>query len=184
MLKKKRLIDLILIIILISGGFILSSLGFIHTIQEYTRIENISRNDLQYEKLTFEKYEVVEVYKVGTVYEIYFEEYKEAFCVHPIIQKALNKETIKKLEKGTKLEIYYTNSTIKNSSVSYISEICEMKNHSNICLALEDYKSVNQDNQIMGMIICPIVFIFTTVLLFLIIKNRGLPSMEKNSRWV
>ena len=40
--------------------------------QKYTRIGNISKDDLQYEKLTFEKYEVIEVYKVGTVYEFYF----------------------------------------------------------------------------------------------------------------
>ena len=91
MFKKKIPIDLILVVILVSCGFILSSLGFIYSIQKYTQIDNISHNDLQYEKLTFEKYEVVEVYKVGTVYEMYFEEYENAFCVHPFVQKELNK---------------------------------------------------------------------------------------------
>ncbi len=63
-MKKKLRIDLVLVIILVMCGFILSTFGFIHTMLKYTRIGNISKDDLQYEKLTFEKYEVIEVYKV------------------------------------------------------------------------------------------------------------------------
>ena len=61
-MKKKLRIDLVLAIILVMCGFILSTFGFIHTMLKYTRIGNISKDDLQYEKLTFEKYEVIEVY--------------------------------------------------------------------------------------------------------------------------
>ena len=182
MFKKKIPIDLILVVILVSCGFILSSLGFIYSIQKYTQIDNISHNDLQYEKLTFEKYEVVEVYKVGTVYEMYFEEYENAFCVHPFVQKELNKETIKEIEKGTKIGIYYRDSTIKNSTVSYISEICEMKNDSDIFLALEDYKSAKQNKEISVLIGMPLVFLLCIVMALILIKYRGLPPMKKGSR--
>ena len=55
-MKKKLRIDLVLVIILVMFGFILSTFGFIHTMLKYTRIGNISKDDLQYEQLTFEKY--------------------------------------------------------------------------------------------------------------------------------
>ncbi len=181
-MKKKIDINLILPIIVFSVGFILSSLGLIHFIQEYSRIGAISYDELRYEQLTFEKYKVVEVYKVGTVYEVYFEEYEEAFCVHPITQKKLNTAIVKELRAGTKLEIYYKNSTIKNSTVNYIFEICEMKDDNNICLALKDYKSAKQNQEMVGLIGFPILFLLCCVLLFITIKNRGLPPMRNGSR--
>ncbi len=176
-MEKKIRIDLVLVIILVMCGFILSTFGFIHTIQEYTRIGNISKDDLQYEQLTFEKYEVVEVYKVGIVYEFYFEEYEDAFCVHPIVQKKLNQATINELKNGTKLEIYYKNSTIENSMVEYIWEICEIKNNNDIFLTLEDYKLTKQNQEIIALIGMPFIFLLCIIMLLIIIKNRGLPPM-------
>ena len=176
-MEKKIRIDLFLVIIVIICGFILSAFGFIHTIQEYTRIGNISKDDLQYEQLTFEKYEVVEVYKVGIVYEFYFEEYEDAFCVHPIVQKKLNQATINELKNGTKLEIYYKNSTIENSMVEYIWEICEIKNNNDIFLTLEDYKLTKQNQEIIALIGMPFIFLLCIIMLLIIIKNRGLPPM-------
>ena len=181
-MKKKIRVDLVLVIILVVCGFILSAFGFIHSIREYSRIGNISYDDLQYEQLTFEKYEVVEVYKVGTVYEIYFEEYEEAFCIPPFVQKKLNKTAINRLRNGAKLDIYYKNSTIKNSTVNYISEICEMKDVSNIYLALEDYTSAKQNQEVPCLIVFPILFLLCCIMLFIIIKNRGLPSIKNGSR--
>mgnify|MGYP006896614544 CR=1 FL=1 len=181
-MKRKIDINLLLIIILLSVGSILFGCLFIHSIHEYTRIGNIPKNHLQYEKLTFEKYEVVEVYTVGCVYEIYLHEYDQPFCVHPIVQKELNKEAINRLKNGDKLEIYYKNSTIKNSTVNYTLEICEMKDANNSYLAFEDYKSAKQNQEIVGLIIGPIFFLLESILLFIIIKNRGLPSMKKASK--
>ena len=181
-MKKKLRIDLVLVIILVMCGFILSTFGFIHTMLKYTRIGNISKDDLQYEKLTFEKYEVVEVYKVGTVYEFYFEEYENAFCVHPFVQKKLNQATINELKNATKLEIYYKNSTIENSIVEYIWEICEIKDSNNIFLTLEDYKLAKQNQEIIVLIVMPFIFLLCIIMVFIIIKNRGLPSIKKGSR--
>ena len=151
---------------------------FINSIQAYSRFD-ISYDELKYEQLTFKKYEVVKKYKAGTTYEIYFEEYEEAFCVGSITQKELNKTAaVKELSVGKKIEIYYRAS----NSTNYIFDICEMKDADNLFLALEDYKSVNQNNQIIGMIISPVMFGLCCVLLFIIIKHRGLPPMEKGSR--
>ena len=102
--------------------------------------------------------------------------------MHPFVQKELNKETIKEIEKGTKIEIYYRDSTIKNSTVSYISEICEMKNDSDIFLALEDYKSAKQNKEISVLIGMPLVFLLCIVMALILIKYRGLPPMKKGSR--
>lgn len=180
-MNKKIRVDLVFVIILAVCGFILSIFGFIHSMQEYTRIGNISKNDLQYEVLTFEKYEIVEVYKVGCVYEFYFEEYEDAFCVHPFVQKKLNQAAIKELTNGTKLEIYYKNSTIQNSTVEYISEICEIKYGSNICLLLEDYKSAKQNSEMPVLIIMPLLFLLSIIMILVMIKNRGLLPMKNDS---
>ena len=178
-MKKKTVINLILLIVVLLAGFILSIFSFINSIQAYSRFE-VAYDKLKYEQLTFEKYEVVQKYKTGTTYAIYFEEYEAAFCIGPITQKKLNKTAVKELSAGKKIEIYYRNS----NSPNYIFDICEMKDNDNIFLALEDYQSVNQNNQIIGMIVSPIMFGGCCVLLFIIIKHRDLPSTEKGSRWV
>ena len=171
-MEKKIDINFILLIILLSLGFILFGFFFINSIQAYSRFD-ISYNELKYEELTFKKYEVIKKYKAGTTYEIYFEEYEDPFRIGTITQKELDKIALKELSVGSKIEIYYKSS----NSPNYIFEICEMKDADNLFLTLEDYKSVNQNNQVIGMIICPIFVILATILLFIIIKHRGLPPM-------
>ena len=102
--------------------------------------------------------------------------------MHPIVQKKLNQATINELKNGTKLEIYYKNSTIENSMVEYIWEICEIKNNNDIFLTLEDYKLAKQNQEIIVLIVMPFIFLLCIIMIFIIIKNRGLPSIKNGSR--
>lgn len=80
----------------------------------------------------------------------------------------------KELQNGAKLEIYYNNSTI-NRTLNYIFEIYEMKGDS-VYLALEDYKTARQNQEIIGIVVGPIFLLLEIITLFMIIKNRGLPT--------
>ena len=177
-MKKKIDISLILLIVLLSLGLLLFGGMFINSIQNYSRFGNISYDDLEYEQLTFKKFKFVSGYKISPTYEIYFEEYEEAFCMQNHTLTALNETALKQLKSGEIVELYYKNAKDKN----YIFDICEINNEDTIFLSLEDYKRVNQNSEIVGLIIGPIFFLLESSLLFIIIKNRGFPTMKKLSK--
>lgn len=155
----------------ISFGIIITIFGllagffcflFFNCINVYNSF-NIQYEDLIYEELTFEKYEKIHKGKNGSLYEIYFEEFNKPFEVSVITQKMLDKEALNELESNTIVEVYYHESTSK----SYIYEICEMKRNSVEFLSLENYKKVNQNNQIVGMILCPLLIIGSAFLIWM-----------------
>lgn len=151
---------------------------FINSIQNYSRFGNISYDDLEYKQLTFKKFRFISGYKISSTYEIYFEEYEEAFCIQNHTLTALNETALKQLKSGEIVELYYKNAKDKN----YIFDVCEIKNEDTIFLSLEDYKRVNQNSEIVYMVVPSLFFILVGTLVFLIIKNRGLPATKKVSK--
>ena len=127
---------------------------------------DVDYNELKYAELTFEKYELIKQPKSGNYYEIYFKEYDKPFEISNITKKGLNKEVLNKLDFNEKITVYYR----VNSSGKYLYAICEMKSESMILIELSDYKKANQENQVIGMILCPVMVILGVFLLVLYIR--------------
>lgn len=141
---------------------------------------NVQYDDLIYEELTFNKYEKIFKGKGGSLYEIYFDEYDKPFEISGITQKALNKDALNELEKSMIVEVYY----LESDSKSYTYEICEMKKNSLKFLSLSNYKKVNQDNQIIGMVMCPLMVLCNSALIgmciYLLNRNNKNDKTIKN----
>lgn len=160
-----RKIDLIVIITILSLCSVLFSWLFIHCINLYNSFD-VQYSELVSEELTFNRYETIPMARGGDIYEIYFEEYDHPFEVSRITQKELNKKELAKLTKGTIFNVFYRDSDSKK----YEFEICEMKSDSVIILALSDFVRVNQNNQIVGIILCPILVGICIFLIVIFIK--------------
>lgn len=131
---------------------VMFSFLFVNCINEYQKY-NVTIEELNYEKLTFDRYEQIVKSKAGDTYEIYFMEYDFPFEIDGITQRELNKKQLKNLESGDILDVYYRNSDSKK----YTYEICELKDDVINYLDFNDYLSVNKTNEITGIIICPIL---------------------------
>lgn len=174
-----RKIDLIVIITILSLCSVLFSWLFINCINLYNSFD-VQYSELMSEKLTFNRYETIPMARGGDIYEIYFEEYDHPFEVSRITQKELNKKELAKLTKGTTFNVFYRDSDSKK----YEFEICEMKSDSVIILTLSDFVRVNQNNQIVGMILCPILVgidIFLIVIFIKLGKSELIPYNDFNS---
>ena len=154
---------------------------FVNCITLYSSFD-VDYNELKYAELTFEKYELIKRHKSGDFYEIYFEEYDKPFEISSITKKELDKEALKKINFNEKITVYYK----ENSSGKYLYEICEMKSGSMVLIDLSNYKNANQENQVLGMIFCPILVLSVVFLLVLYIRwalneNKFLAQIkEKN----
>ncbi len=155
----KNKINLIFALILFIGIDSLFVFLFFNCLNEYKKYD-ISYEELVYEKLTFDRYERIIKSKGGDTFEIYFEEYDVPFEIDNITQKELNKKELKDLKDGEKLDVYYR----ENDSKKYEYEICEMKSQDVTYLEFSNYISVNRNNEILGMIISPILVIISTFL--------------------
>ena len=177
-----RKIDLIVIITILSLCLVLFSWLFIHCINLYNSFD-VQYSELVSEKLTFNRYETIPMARGGDIYEIYFEEYDHPFEVSRITQKELNKKELAKLTKGTTFNVFYRDSDSKK----YEFEICEMKSDSITILTLSDFVRVNQNNQIVGMILCPILVgmnIFLIVIFIQSSKSKLIPYNKKYNDFV
>ena len=175
-------IDLIVIITILSLCSVLFSWLFIHCINLYNSFD-VQYSELLSEELTFNRYETISRVKSGDIYEIYFEEYNHPFEVSSITQKELNKKELSKLTKGTIFHVFYRDSDSKK----YEFEICEMKSDSITILTLSDFVRVNQNNQIVGMILCPILVgmnIFLIVIFIQSSKSKLIPYNKKYNDFV
>ena len=133
---------------------VMFSFLFVNCINEYQKY-NVTVEEINYEKLTFVRYEQIVRSQSGDTYEIYFMEYDFPFEIDGITQKELNKKQLRNLESGDILEVYYRNSDSKK----YTYEICELKDEDVSYLDFNDYLSVNKGNEITGMIVCPILIL-------------------------
>lgn len=155
---KNRIVSLIVSLFFICEAIMFIFL-FINCIDNYQKY-NITYEDLNYEKLTFDRYEQIVRTKSGDTYEIYFVEYEDPFEIDGITQRELDKKQLDYLESGDKVEVYYR----KGDSKKYTFEICELKNDDATFLKFSDYLSVNKANEITGLIVCPILILIGVAL--------------------
>ncbi len=160
---KVLLIGLIVLFVVIGGLF---TFMFCNTFYFYAEFD-LDYSDLNYEELTFQRFEQKKGYKSITQYEIYFDEYKKPFEISTITNKKLDKEALKNLKNGEIIKVYYCNTSNKN----YDYEICEFRSDSMVLLGLTDYVKTNQDNQVAGMIVCPILMLISAFLIFVFVRH-------------
>ena len=151
---------LILLIVVFSCIALFFTFLFFNGIAQFSKFD-VDYSELINEELTFLKYERLDAYRTDKIYIVYFEEYEKPFNISTISDKRLDKDALKLLTKGEKLNVYYKES----SSKKYDFEICEFSHNSKVLLSLPDYVETNQNNQIGMMIFCPIMIV---MVLFLI----------------
>ena len=174
---SKNIVRAIILLILLSCSILFTWL-FFNCIRLYN-VFDVEYSDLTYKELTFTKYVKKSAGKSGYMYGIYFAEYDDPFEVSSITFKKVNKEEIYNLNNGDVLQVYFCDSDSKH----YTYEICDMKYGSKNLLLLSDFVKVNQNNQVIGMIVCPIMVlccVFLLVVFIKLTKNIEIPFIEEN----
>ena len=156
------MIGLIVLFVGIGGLFTFMFFNSFHLYDEF----DLDYSDLAFEELTFERYEKKRSGKSSTKYMVYFNEYEEPFEISTISKKKLDREALSILEKGEVIDVYYRESSNRN----YDFEICEFSSDENVLLSLPDYIKTNQNNQIAGMIVCPIVMLCSLFLIIIFLR--------------
>ena len=98
---KNRIVSLIVSLFFICEAIMFIFL-FFNCIDNYHKY-NITYEDLNYEKLTFDRYEQIVRIKSGDTYEIYFVEYDDPFEIDGITERELDKKQLDYLESGDKV---------------------------------------------------------------------------------
>ena len=129
-MKKALFLIFEIIFILIFGLFSFLLVYYIKLYSTYS----IEHDDLQYEELTFVKYEYIDRYKSTNLYEIYFLEYDKPFEITGIVEKRLDKITLNNLKPNDICYIYYR----ENNNKKYDYEICEFQQN-NIFIILKSF---------------------------------------------
>ncbi len=152
MLKKDDKAGTVIHLIVFIAITIMFAVLFFNCIRAYSEFD-IGHGDLTYEELTFDKFKIIDLRKSNDIYEIYFKEYSEPFYISGIVLKKLDKDALAGLKQGEIAKVYYCQSSHRD----YDHSICEMSCDSAMILGLSDYIEENQNNQIVGMIVCPIL---------------------------
>lgn len=118
---------------------------------------DVEYRDLTYLPLTFDRYEKLDQGKYGPVYRIYFKEYAEPFGLNRIANRNLDKVLLDELAEGTLTKVYFCEKSSRFSNY----EICEISCHDGMLLSLSDYVSANRSNQMVGIILCPIMILIS-----------------------
>lgn len=151
---KSSKIRLIFVVALFSSICAMFLFSFFNCISLYSEFD-IEYSELIYEELTFRKYETTNGYKSDKKYVVYFEEYEKPFEISTISDEKLDKTSLASLIKGESIKVFYK----ENSSKKYDYEICEFSHDDVVLLSLSDYVETNQENQLVGMVVCPILVI-------------------------
>ena len=138
---------------------------FIGCISQYFHYA-VSREDLQCERLTFEKCEEKNFQR--GIYKLYFEEYEQVFILSNITRRKLKEDLLEKVKSGETLKIYFRKA--KYFGTEYF-EACEIKTGNRAILSLEDYTAVNQGNQTIGLAVCPIAFLAIACVLIFVVRS-------------
>lgn len=169
--RKGVKIGTISLILVIASIAMLFAFLFFYCIFSYSNFD-IEYSDLIYGELTFDRYEKLYRYKGGDQYEIYFEEFEEPFDISPVLNKKIDKKKLELLTAGEEISLFYRESSSKN----YKYEICEISHNSTAILSLSDYVKVNKNNQILGMIFCPIMVIMALFMVWLLVALDMYPK--------
>ena len=159
---KGFLIGLVVLFVAIGGLF---AFMFCNSFYFYSEFD-LEYSDLTYEELTFDRFEKKRSGKSSWRYEIYFDEYDKPFEISTITNKKLDKKSLEGLMNGEIIKVYYCDTSNRN----YDYEICEFSSDSTVLLSLADYVETNQDNQIAGMIVCPILMLMCAFLIYIFVR--------------
>ncbi|MBR1955498.1 MAG: hypothetical protein IKA29_06220, partial [Clostridia bacterium] len=125
---------------------------FVSCIFGYGNYNKMQVDDLMQEQLTFQRYEYVGSRK-SKRYEIYFTEYEKPFVVDSIADSKMDRDALKSLTPNTIVTVYYDNTSRRD----YDYEICHLTTENLSVLTFDDYINANKSNQIMGMVVSPIM---------------------------
>lgn len=159
---KGFLIGLVVLFVAMGGLFTFMFLNSFYFYNEF----DLDYGDLTYEELTFDRFEKKRSGKSSWRYEIYFDEYDKPFEISTITNKKLDKKALEGLMNGEIIKVYYCDTSNRN----YDYEICEFSSDSTVLLSLADYVETNQDNQIAGMIVCPILMLMCAFLIYIFVR--------------
>ena len=159
---KGFLIGLIVLFVAIGGLF---TFMFCNSFYFYSEFD-LDYSDLTYKELTFDRFEKKRSGKSSWRYEVYFNEYDKPFEISTITNRKLDKEALKSLKEGEIIKVQYRDASNRN----YDYVICEFSSDSTVLLSLADYVKTNQDNQIAGMVVCPILMLMCAFLIFVFVR--------------
>ena len=149
---------------------------FVSCVISYNGYE-LDYDDLKYAELTFKSYKKVETAK-SSWYEIYFAEYEKTFRIDSISHKGVDREALDELGNYDKVKVYYRD----NSSKKYDYEICEIQSGSAVIFSLSDYIKYNQNNQILGMILCAVLALGVLFCAWTYPRSIKPPATKKKSK--
>lgn len=148
MIKSKKIVLLIIgiILILCAIGCAFLMVNCIKKINYY----NVNKEELYYKECKILRFEEKHAVKSGCYFEMIVEELDGILHISSISSKKINYQEFIKLESGDIIKIYYRESNDKR----YDYDICEISVDNNVLLQLEDYMTVNKNNQKFGVGCC------------------------------
>lgn len=166
-------IRITIIVIFIISTIIIAAF-FFDCIRDYSEYSEDNLN-LTSEELTYEKYEKRHN-RGGWYFDLYVKENIEPFRIDTITSKGLNKVNLSKLTDGDLLRI---------SISQNFGEICEISCNEVVILSASDYVQANRNNEIIGLVFLPIVFLCVLFLAWVFIRaiepitdNEGLGKIR------
>jgi hypothetical protein len=154
---NKRIRITIIIIFLVCTVIIAAF--FFDCIRDYSEYRENNLN-LTREKLTFEKYERRHN-RGGWYFDLYVKEYEKPFRIDTITSKGLDKAKLSSLAEGDLLHIAVSQN---------FDEICEISCKDIMILSTSDYVRVNQNDEIIGMVFLPFIFLCVLFLAWVFIR--------------
>lgn len=142
--NKRILFPFLAVFLALAGLFTFLFFNCIHHYFAY----DADKLDLIHETLTFVKYERRSAGKSGWVYDLYFREYEKPFRIDSVDSKAIEQADLDRLRQ---------NDTVKVTFCRNYDEICEITGNGTMVLRLPDYIKANRNNQLIGMIVCPLM---------------------------
>ena len=155
--------NFIAVVTVSSIGAILFLIFFVLFVNSYLGFD-LSYEDLSYEELTFDRYEFISGRNAR--YDIFVKEYSKPLEVSNITQKGLKRIALTQLKENDVVKVYYRES----SDDDYQFTLCEIKSDDVTVLSLSDYVAVNKSNQVIGMVICPIMSFLCLSIIFIFIR--------------
>ena len=174
--NTKQKLSTIFKFVLIALACILFLWLFINSISLLNHFNTLKVEDLTQEQLTFQRYERVSGRK-STMYEIYVHEYTKPLVIDNISIDGMDRDALESLVPNTIVTVYYCETTVKD----YDYEICQLTADSVSVLKFDDYINANKGNQIMGVIIAPVLLVGGIVLIVFYAKHvKDEPLTEKD----
>lgn len=167
-MKRKYLILLTILAVTFTGFccFLL-----VQCIQNYLSAD-IGNEDLTYEKLTFDRYEVVIKRRRVVARYIYFEEYEKPFDLPTVVMAKVDEEALENLKAHDTVSVCYTS----HFAPEYDYSICQMESKKTTILSLSDYTAAIKRNQFVGIIVCSVMIvlgIFLIIISAIFCKRAG-----------